>query len=419
MRERADQCALLHLRALLKYTNDLVLVIDGKGKIVDANNRAVDLLPEHLVGSNIQKIFSGHDLSVVGLNNEQIVQSLQVTCVTKTDRSHPLLLTFVPIVEDSSVREIVVVGRDVREKNLLNERIDGLERRMAVLERENESLHSAKSGKDPSLAETLRKLETANEKFEDVNRRITKELEMASILQHSLVPREIPDHRSLRFAAYFKPMTLVGGDYFDVVDLGEGKRGLFIADVSGHGISSAFIAAMLKISLLNYAMKYRSPAAVLDRLNREYCRVIKTGEYLTAFYGVLNPDAEKLTYCGAGHPDALLQKRGAAETKHLPSEGFFIGMFEESVYREKSIRFEEGDRLLLYTDGVIEAFSEARNEQFGLNRLGESVKRGARRSPSQLLDGIMEDLKTFMGKSTFHDDLALLVAEYRKKGGKR
>lgn len=265
---------------------------------------------------------------------------------------------------------------------------------------------------------TLRKLQDAMKQLEDVNRRFTRELEMASLLQQSLVPKSVEPNRYLRTAFYFRPMELVGGDYYDVVDLGGRRMGVFIADVSGHGITSAFIAAMLKISFHNCAQRHLSPSQVLDELNREYCRVIQTGDYLTAFYAVFDPEGGTLTYCGAGHPDALLLKRDGRVVA-LGSEGFFIGMFEEAEYQDASAPFEEGDLCLVFTDGIVEAYSDREEAQYGTDRLRAVMARNKGRDVEGMIDAVIGDLGDFMGESTYYDDLAMVAVSYTGRGGDR
>ncbi|MFW6181093.1 MAG: PP2C family protein-serine/threonine phosphatase [Spirochaetota bacterium] len=412
MSDRSEEhCFRLQLQhtALFRYSGDLLLVVSRKGTIIEANQKAAALFQRDLAGARFPDLCGGQPLSMDSFASKEVVQTMHLRCSTRAGEQLSLLLTVVPLVYGETIGELLVIGRDLREK-------EGLERRVQELEKERgELLRKVEGGGPRAPEDTLQKLKAAMQQLEEVNRRFTRELEMASLLQHSLVPKSVEPNRYLRTAFYFRPIDLVGGDYYDVVELGDQRRGVFIADVSGHGITSAFIAAMLKISFHNCARAHLSPARVLYRLNREYCRVIQTGDYLTAFYAVFDPSEGKLTYCGAGHPDALLLK-GDGRVVALGSEGFFIGMFEEAEYRDASAPFEEGDLCLVFTDGIVEAYSDRAESQYGMDRLREVMARSRDRGVKGLIDAVIADLEEFMGESSFYDDLAMVAVAYAGKG---
>ncbi len=402
----------LQHRALFRYAGDLFLLLSREGTIIEANQKAVTLFQQELAGARLQDLFKGQPLSMESYANREVVQTTHVRCSTGRGVRISLLLTFIPLMYGEEIGELLVIGRDLREKESLENRVEELEKRIGILEKEGGELRGKLEGRGSGAPDnTFRKLEEAMQQLEDVNRRFTRELEMASLLQQSLVPKSVSPNRYLRTAFYFRPMDLVGGDYYDVVDLGNQRRGVFIADVSGHGITSAFIAAMLKISFHNYAQKYLSPARVLDKLNREYCTVIQTGDYLTAFYLIFDPGNGVLTYCGAGHPDAL-QLKGDNRVVPLSSEGFFIGMFEEAEYQDATAEFEQGDTVLVFTDGIVEAFSDRVNDQYGMDRLKQVMARNKNRTVENLIDAVITDLQDFMAGSAYFDDLAMVAVAY-------
>jgi serine phosphatase RsbU (regulator of sigma subunit) len=208
-------------------------------------------------------------------------------------------------------------------------------------------------------------------------------------------------------------MQFVGGDYYDVLDLGNGKKGVIIADVSGHGVSSAFIAAMLKVSFADYAPRFHSPAEVLKWLNTRYCEVIQTGDYATAFYCIIDPQNNSMTYCGAGHPRPLYLNRQNRSIELLSSEGFFIGMFDQAEYRNRQVELCRDDRFMLFTDGIIEAYSDEKGEQFGDIRLRECFEECCDEPLERVIETVISRVKNFMKKSIFYDDLAIVAVEYK------
>jgi serine phosphatase RsbU (regulator of sigma subunit) len=423
MNDRSEElCFRLQMQhtALFRYAGDLLLLLSREGTVIEANQKAATLFRRDLTGARFPDLFEGRSLSMDSLVNKEVVQTMHLRCSSGQGEQLSLLLTVVPLVYGEDIGELLVIGRDLREKESLERKVEELEGRVRDLEREHSELLARPDGGESGVPEeaTLRRLQDAMQQLEDVNRRFTRELEMASLLQQSLVPRSVGPNRYLQTAFYFRPMELVGGDYYDVVDLGGRRMGVFIADVSGHGITSAFIAAMLKISFHNCAQRHLSPSQVLDELNREYCRVIQTGDYLTAFYAVFDPEGRTITYCGAGHPDALLLKRDGRVVA-LGSEGFFIGMFEEAEYQDASAQFEEGDLCLVFTDGIVEAYSDREEAQYGTDRLRAVMSRNQGRDVEGMIDAVIGDLGDFMGESTYYDDLAMVAVSYTEKGGDR
>jgi len=402
---------------LFTYTNDLILILNPQGTVIKANEKALYGFGQSIIGSNIKDIFNTKEVSMSLITNTEIVQSVHVHSSRKNKDNLSLRLTFVPVINNEAVDELMVICKDMREIESYQGEIEALKKSVEELEEEKELEEMRKSNKNSSsdLASALKRLEDTKQKLEEMNNKLTKELELAAVLQNSLIPHEIPEHDFLNIAFHFEPMELVGGDYYDVIDLGRQRKGVIIVDVSGHGVSSAFIAAMIKVSFLNYSQKYLSPAAVLDKLNREYCSVIQTGDYATAFYAVFDPLNKKMTCCGAGHPKPFLLHSRTGQVEFLHSEGFFIGMFEEAKYSDTTIDFREGDRYLVFTDGIIEAYSDERNEQFGDYRLLESFKKHHEESGDHMIQSIIADVKGFMQKSRFYDDFAIVAVDYKKK----
>jgi serine phosphatase RsbU (regulator of sigma subunit) len=404
-------------RRLYEYTDDIIFILNTDGFVLENNERVENYFSQGTLGKNIKSLFEGIDIPIESLFQGEIVQSVFAHAANYTGKKGSFLLSFIPVEIDKKNREIMVIGRDLSEVESYKEEISSLRSRIDSLEEERRLFDSVKKGNDKmlTLANTLKKLERTKGELEKRNQTLTKELELAAKLQQSLVPHQLPEDSQLQFAFHYEPMQFVGGDYYDIMDLGYGKKGFIIADVSGHGVSSAFIAAMMKISFMNYATKLDSPAAVLSRLNNEYCDVIQTGDFVTAFYGVIDPQQNCITYCGAGHPRPLFYHHQTGETELLASEGFFLGMFDKAEYTDKEVKFHVGDRFVAYTDGVIEAYSDERGEQFGEERLLNCFNECSDQALDSLVAKIIDDVKIFMNKSIFYDDLAIAAIEYRKR----
>jgi len=258
------------------------------------------------------------------------------------------------------------------------------------------------------LSNTITELEEAKRIVEEQNRKITVELDVAAKLQRSLLPRRYPQVDGLHFASKYLPSNRIGGDFFDVIELESGDIGVVIADVSGHGPAAALLTTMFKISFQMYAQEFPSPSEVLAKLNTEFCRLITTGEYITAFYLVLNTREMRITYSKAGHPYPILFRKRTKTHELLDAEGFFIGMFDEAAFENMEISLDHGDRLLLYTDGLIEARNPT-GGSFEMRRLESILAERDDLSGDALVEEIYQQLSAFTQRDRFDDDLCMVL----------
>jgi len=185
-----------------------------------------------------------------------------------------------------------------------------------------------------------------------------------------------------------------------------------IADVSGYGVSAAMIAAMFKAYFNNYRRQSQSPSQLLRELNKEFCSIITTGEYITAFLAILHTETFKITYANAGHPSPFLFKADSNSVEELDTEGFFIGIFNDQEFREKKSMLSPGDILFFYTDGAIEVKGK-KQRLLGKERLKENFKQAIEdiKTTKNRLNSIYGSLKSYSVKSTFDDDVTLLLLE--------
>ncbi len=258
------------------------------------------------------------------------------------------------------------------------------------------------------LVKAVAEGEEAKRRVEEQNRRITVELEMAAKLQRSLLPKRYPRRRGFRFASKYIPSNRIGGDFFDTIELENGAVGVVIADVSGHGPAAALLTTMFKMSFQRYAREFSSPSQVLEQLNREFCHFITTGEYITAFYLILNAQEKKIVYSKAGHPYPILYRKDRNTHEFLDADGFFIGMFHEAVFENRETSLNRGDRLLLYTDGVIEARNPV-GDSFDMRHLEIILAEGNDLTCDTLIEEIYQQLASFAQKESFDDDLCMVL----------
>jgi phosphoserine phosphatase RsbU/P len=235
---------------------------------------------------------------------------------------------------------------------------------------------------------------------------IQKELEVARRIQLSILPAGFPPSASFRVAARYVPMTSVAGDFYDFL-LGDDRRaGLLIADVSGHGVPAALIASMVKMAATSQRDHAGDPAVLLAGMNAALCGNTQQ-QFITAAYVHLDSEAGQLRYSAAGHPPMLVLRRG--EVTEVEENGLMLAAFSFATYINAVSSLEAGDRILLYTDGILEA-SNAGQEEFGKERLRALLGQCASLSHHETADRIMTTVQSWAVSQ--EDDLTLLVCDY-------
>jgi sigma-B regulation protein RsbU (phosphoserine phosphatase) len=231
------------------------------------------------------------------------------------------------------------------------------------------------------------------------------ELRVASEIQIHLLPREIPRVKGLEVACAWQPARAVGGDYFDVFALAPGQIGVCLADVSGKGMSAALLMANLQALVRAFAPGSAGPGALCRKVNEALCSSVLPGKFVTLFYGVIDSETLALRFENAGHcPPIVL--RGDSMT-FLTEGGTVLGLFPHTEYEERSFLLQQGDCLLLTTDGVTEAANED-DEEFGAERVAASALAARSLGANGVRTRILEDVSRFCS-GNFHDDASLIV----------
>jgi phosphoserine phosphatase RsbU/P len=246
---------------------------------------------------------------------------------------------------------------------------------------------------------------------------INKELQIANQIQTSILPREVPRLAGLEIVARYVPMSAVAGDFYDFLVVDDRRVGVLIADVTGHGVPAALIASMLKVAFAGQTAHAEDPARVLAGLNRALCGKFEE-HFVTAAYVFIDLDKFILRYAGAGHPPLLLaphtNARGRdSESREVEANGPMLGLFPEATYSSVGIPLDAGDRVLLFTDGILEAMNSAR-EEFGKSRLKKFLAASSS-SASHLADALLLELRRWSGaeeKRAHDDDITLLVLDF-------
>ena len=277
-------------------------------------------------------------------------------------------------------------------------------RRPAAFSKLDRQILDALAADAASILDNARLVERERER-----QRLEQEINIARDIQQALLPRNFPDDPHFAITGVNFPCLSVGGDYFDVFPLGEGRTAFLIADVSGKGLGAALVTTMLQGALSGMALGH-DPARVFNHVNRFLCDHTEIGRYATMFFGILDEQGH-LEFINAGHPSPLLLRRGIPEEAF--SEGSYpVGLVPDAEYTAACLRLEPGDTLVLFSDGVTEAM-DPDDQFFGVPRL-KKVLTGIPECPlDQIQKCVLEAVENFARGAHQADDLTLLIVRYR------
>ena len=256
-----------------------------------------------------------------------------------------------------------------------------------------------------------------NERLKNIREEVAREesMRMAAEVQQSLLPEQEIDHPQLTTAGYCKPAGSVGGDYYDYIRLPEGRWGIFLGDVMGHGYHSAMLTAMTKSALYTQIQFDASINAVMSALMRVAEQDIKTWMYLTCCYVIVQPSTQTLEFVNAGHPSMFLYRASTQEITELASQFMPLGLVEiqgETVFEGETVACGAEDVLVLYSDGITEA-DNPDEELYGEERLKAVISGAAKLTPEEIKQAILADLEAYRQDRAPEDDVTLVVAKFR------
>ena len=237
--------------------------------------------------------------------------------------------------------------------------------------------------------------------------RLEEELLRARQIQLSLLPRSLPRGKGFEVSAFIQPARQVGGDYYDFIRINGETFGIAIADASGKGMPAALLVSLMHAFLRAETKNKLPPDEVICNINKLICTSTSSEKFATMFYGEFNPTERRISYCNAGHNyPVVVRKEGQVE--YLQEGGLIIGAFPKATYEKAEQFFNADDTVVMYSDGLTEAFNRA-EEQFGEERLLDLLE-GAHRHPAEKIkDMIVQEVNNFSRGSIFWDDFTLVV----------
>ncbi len=399
---------------------DILIIVDPQGNVLKVNPRVEELIgysQKELVGKAFSPLVHEKDhffRLVLKLRNQYTPHSNEIHFISKKHELIPVLMS-VSLIKDSLGENagFVIVAHDIRE--------------MKELQKEIVSRKKAQE----ELRKTYAELETEKNKIKIRNEIYEHELSLAHAIQMQFIPKNSP---SPNIAFYYHPLEEVGGDFFDMVRYPNGSIGIFLSDVSGHGVPAALITSMIKSVTLQFCVLINSPDEFLYLMN-DFLFGFTGGNFITAFYGIYDPSEKSLLFSNAGHLPPLLVSHDSVTPLGTDKKGIPLGIMSNleiqqgvKKYRNDKVILEEGSKIYLYTDGLSETVNiksaEDYTEDFGSIHLNNILRELFPLPIPVFIDRIVQRLIDYRGSDEFEDDICMIGlevptgAEETKKGTK-
>jgi serine phosphatase RsbU (regulator of sigma subunit) len=318
------------------------------------------------------------------------------------------------------LRQVLTIVENARLYNRLQgtylemeQKNDQLVRSQSELRRQEEEVRQLNKDLENRVAERTEQLKSAMAKQQEEaqeRERIEQELRVARLIQQTLLPKSVPGLPGYDVAAYYRPAREVGGDFYDFLELEDGRLGLVVGDATGHGVPAALMMANTQSVLRAVAQRGGSePGRILAEVNEVLRSYIPPSMFVTCFYAILDPRSGALRYANAGHDLPYLWHGGDCE--ELRARGMPLGLMPGMSYEEKEMVLDTGEGVLFYSDGLVEAHNPE-GEMFSFPRLRALIAQHGEEERA-LRDVLMEELHSFTGEEWEQEDDITLVTLQR------
>jgi sigma-B regulation protein RsbU (phosphoserine phosphatase) len=245
--------------------------------------------------------------------------------------------------------------------------------------------------------------------------RMEEELSIARDLQVSMLPAECPAVSGFDIAAYSLSAREVGGDFYDFIEMGADRAGFVIGDVTGKSVSGALVMSASRSVFRMLSEEKLSVGESMNRANRRLKKDVKAGMFVALLYAVLNSQDRTLTMCSAGQTQPIMMSAKTAEATLVETEGdtFPLGILEDANYEETRLQLQSGDKVVFYTDGIVEAMNE-QEEIYGFERLQEVIRSSRVDTAEKLMNEVIKSVDAFTGSAPQHDDITVIVVSVAK-----
>ena len=382
--------------------------------------------PAFIEWFDIQQVHTHLDLAISALNKDTLFKRIDKrgyhSLLIEKDSDNKKIPTLIEIkLQKTDWQGISYISVHAMDMSQLKEKDMLIASHSTIIEQSNRQL----TKKTKKLEEVNQELVSLSNKYlqrtieldgkntalEYAQNHINSELEVARKLQVEILPACFPNVSGCEGAAHMLPATTMGGDFYDFIELPDGKVGLVMADVSGKGVPAAFFMAVARTNLRLIAYDSSGPAECLRRTNDLLCVQNPMYLFVTIFYGIFDPATGILTYANGGHNPPVI-RRADGSVEMLASLGdTALGVIDDLTYQEQIDQFSPGDSLILYTDGVTEAFNPEW-EEHGEERMLNQVRLKGNGSAKNLITAIFDSVIGFAGIAPQSDDITITVLKW-------
>ncbi|MFQ5603806.1 MAG: SpoIIE family protein phosphatase [bacterium] len=244
------------------------------------------------------------------------------------------------------------------------------------------------------------------------NARMWHEFNVAREMQSQMLPKTFPEIAGLQISAKSIPAKEVGGDFYDFLGIEDGKLGIVVGDVSGHGVSAAMVMTAAMSAVRFAAEEKGHTDDVLDMVNNRLSKDMQSHMFVALFYGIIDPRMYKLLYTNAGQTMPFIWRDG--QVSFLPqaekSDRFPLGIVRSTIYEQLSFDMQQGDILIFYTDGIVDAMN-GHSATYGFERFAASISKHAGLSPTEMVEQLVADMQAYSEDNNFHDDVTLVIVK--------
>lgn len=378
----------IHLESAFDSIEDPLAVVDCDYDIIRINKPYTNMINQtyqNIIGKKCYSILRGRSSVCVDCKLADVLAAGIKKDISLS--SHPreskrdVSINFYPFADKIGKKSYVIEHiRDITELEFLK---NSLQQQNSILSNTTDTLQKAQSD-------------------------IKNELKLARNVQQSVMPEKAPVFHPLKIRHLYHPIEAVGGDIYDFIQFSENKLGIFIGDVSGHGLPSAFVSTISKMSLYQHSKKRMQTNILMENINRDLIGNIRTSHYLTAFWGIFDNRYNSFTYSRAGHPMPIVF-RANGDVVQMSCHGTFLGVMEDVFFEQKKFFFAKGDRCVLFTDGIYEVqeIVNGRTVVSGYNKFVEILKATKNLEIDQILPFIQKKFSSY----THEDDYTLIAFE--------
>jgi sigma-B regulation protein RsbU (phosphoserine phosphatase) len=380
------------------------LVIKKSIKHMGVEQGAVMLLKDRRQGDTFTTIFRRGETT---LNKLPLHLDVQLTGWMRTNNK-PLLINnlkkddrFYGLIDKSEIESILAVplsikGRMIGLISLFNKK------NKSFFAEEDQRLLSIIASQSAQVIENAR-LAEEEKKLKEME----EELNLAYRIQTNLLPKESPVLEMYDIAGMSIPAKVVGGDYYDFIRIDENRLAFCIGDISGKGMAAALLMSNLQAMVHSQVAEFDSPAAALERFNHLILQSTPPEKFVTFFIGIIDLANNELRFSNAGHHYPI-QITSDGKITQLKINGIVLGILEHQSFTERTIKLDQGDLIVLYTDGVTEAANK-NGEEFGIKRLTGAIVNSKNKSSEEIISGTLDSIKSFIGSAPQADDITLVI----------